>query len=407
MRVLNQVRSAHSRPIVALLVVQLLSGIVLAPQRFFFPIYLEEQLGFSAVLISALVALGLFLGMVASLVGGTLSDTLGRKWTLILGLGGFALGSLVYLFSSPALIVLVWVASGLGLAFHALGGQSYLIDAAGAAHLGVLSALYNWGFTLGGALSSPVAGIILDSRGYPAMGAALFGVSLLTLLGAAGFMPPVWGESDAEGVPWQRALSGYGRLLQRRPIALLGLLRFLPTCYYGMATVLIPLLMNRTAANKTSVALYAMLSQLLASLAQIVAGRAVDRWQRRVPTLVAFGLLLLSAAGLATFATQLWSLFLFGVIGISSAWALSTLMPVLVSDVTAPRERGRVLGMLHFLWNIAMMLGSLGGGALVEVTAGLPFLAAALVCAGAIVTAVLYFRQVEPAEPAVQPAGSG
>ena len=146
-----------------LLVVQLLSGIVLSPQGFFFPIYLEEQLGYAAVFVSASVAMGRLLGMVASVVGGVLSDALGRKWTLVLGLIGLVFGSLLYMVRVPWLVILLWSVSGLGLGFHALGGQGYLIDAAGSERLGVISALYHWGFTVGGALSSPGAGAIAVS----------------------------------------------------------------------------------------------------------------------------------------------------------------------------------------------------------------------------------------------------
>ncbi len=46
-----------------------------------------------------------------------------------LGLIGFVLGSLLYLARAPWLVVLLWALSGLGLGFHTLGGQGYLIDA--------------------------------------------------------------------------------------------------------------------------------------------------------------------------------------------------------------------------------------------------------------------------------------
>jgi len=387
---------------VLLLIVQLLSGIALSPQRSFFPIYVEEQLGYAALFVSAFVAMGQFLGMVASVVGGTLCDALGRKWTLVLGLIGFVFSSLAYLVRAPWLVASLWALGGLGLGFHTLGGQSYLIDAASSEYLGVLSALYCWGFTIGGALSSPGAGIILDSRGFGTFGLALLAVSLATTLGAIALLPRLRGKPGAgtetrskENTPtWSKPLFGYGDIVRRPVVAILGLLRFLPTCYWGMATVLIPLLINRTAGNKTAVALYATISQIMASLAQILVGRAADRWGRRWPTLVAFGALVFSATGLASFATRLWSFYTFGVLGACAAWSLSTLMPCLVADTTVVVERGHVLGTLSLLWNVGMMVGSLVGGALVEVAAGLPFFVAALLNLGAIVLAVSFFRLV-------------
>jgi len=381
-------------PVVLLLIVQLLSGIVLTPQRSFFPIYVEEQLGYTAVLISAFVTMGQLLGMVASAIGGMLCDVLGRKWTLVLGLTGFVFGSLIYLVRVPWLVASLWAVSCLGLGFHALGGQSYLIDAAGPEHLGLISALFHWGYTIGGALSSPGAGLVLDKQGFGVFGLALLALSLATAVGTLAFLPRLRGKRGADPLVLSKSLFGYGDVIRRPVMVVLGLLRFLPTCYYGMATVLNPLLINRMAGNKTAVSLYATLSLTLATLGQVVAGRAADRLGRRRPTLVAFGVLIISIVGQAGFATHLWSFYTFGVLGICAAWSLATLLPCLVSDAAAAEERGRVLGMLEVLWNVGMMVGALTGGALVELAMGLPFFVAAVLNLGAIVLAVSFFRLV-------------
>jgi MFS family permease len=323
-----------------------------------------------------------------------------------LGLVGFVFGSLAYLVRAPWLVVSFWAISGLGLGFHTLGGQSYLIDAASPERLGVFSALYHWGFTIGGALGSPCAGIILDSQGFEAFGLTLLAVSLTTTLAAMILLPRLQGEPGEDTPVGSKSLGfrsafGYGDIVRRPAVVVLGLLRFLPTCYWGMATVLIPLLINRMAGSKTAVALYATISQIMASLAQILVGRAADRWGRRWPTLAAFGTLIVSAIGLAASGrtltrAHLWSFYVFGILGACAAWSLSTLTPCLVSDATATEERGRVLGTLNLLWNVGMMTGALIGGALVEVAVGLPFLVAALLNMGAVFLAVSFFRLVAP-----------
>lgn len=376
-----------------LLGVLLLSGIVIAPQAAFFPIFVEEQLGYEEVVVSTIISIGQFMGMIAAVIGGALCDTLGRKWTLILGLFGFVLGSLIYLTRAPWLVVLLRAFAGMGLGFHTLGGMSYLIDAAGPERLGMFSALYNWGFTLGGALSSPVAGVILDKWGFGPLGLVLFVVSLATMLVAVTFLPRL--QRKSETVPsWSESLLGYREILRRPVIAILGLLRFLPTCYYGMASVLNPLLINRLAGSKTAVALYTTLSFMLATLAQALIGRAADRWGRRWPTLAGFGVLIISIVGQASFSTHLWSFYVFGVLGICAAWSLATLLPCLVSDATKEEERGRVLGTLHLLWSLAMIVGSMIGGALVEIAVGLPFFVTAVLNLVAIGLAVVFFRLV-------------
>ncbi len=383
---------AFGRPIFFLLVIQLLSGIVISPLGVFFPIYLEEKLGYAAVFISASFAIGRLPGMIASVIGGAVSDTLGHKWTLALGLIGFILGSSLFLVRVPWLVISLWAISSLGMGFHALGGQGYLIDSAGADHLGVVSALYHWGFTLGGALISPAAGALLDYQGFGAFGLVLLAISSLTALGAMAFLPGLPRGSMQAAASWSNSLLGYGDILRSPVIIVLGLLRFLPTCYYGLASVLNPLLINRVAGNKTAVAQYATISLILATLAQMLVGRAADRWGRRGPTLATFGVLVAAIIGQASFANHLWSFYTFGVLGISAAWSLATLMPLLVADATATHERGRVLGMLHLLWNVGMMVGSMIGGALVDVRTGLPFLVTALLNIGAIALVVLFFR---------------
>jgi MFS family permease len=384
------------RPIVLLLLVQLLSGIVLSPQGSFFPIYLEEQLGFTAVFVSVSVAVGRLLGMISAIVGGALSDALGHKWALILGLVGFVLGSLIFLVRAPWLVIPLWAASGMAMGFHSLGGQGYLIEKTASHHLGVISALYHWGFTLGGALSSPGAGAILDHWGFEPFGLTLLVIAVATVLCAIVFLPQLPRDSGQKRASWSQLLLGYREILRRPVIVRLGLLRFLPTCYYGMATVLNPLLINRAADSKTAVALYATLSLILATLGQMLVGQAADRWGRRGPTLATFGVLIFAIVGQAGFARHLWSFYTFGVLGICAAWSLSTLMPLLVSDATRAEERGRVLGMLHLLWSIAMMAGSLLGGALLELSVGLPFFVTALLNLGAIYLAVTFFRLVTP-----------
>jgi len=383
---------AQDRSVVFLLLVLLLSGILIAPQRSFFPIYVEEQLGYPAVAVSTFVSLGLALGMVASIVGGALSDAVGRKWTLVLGLVGLALANLAFLTDAPWLVLLFWAVGGLGLGFHSLGSMGYLIDAARPEHLGLSSALFHWGYTLGGALSSPAAGVILDNQGFDAFGFSLLAFCVATLVVAAVLLPRLDHKTEGPVRSVSETLLGY-RIIIRRPLVMhLGLMRFLPTCYYGMISVLNPLLINRIAGTKTSVALYVTLSQVLAALAQIIVGRAADRWGSRRPTLMTYGVLVVAIVGQGIFATQLWSYYTFGVLGIAAAWSLSTLMPVLVADSTVVKERGRVLGMLAMLWNLAMIGGSMLGGALLDIAVGLPFAVVAVLNMGAIALAVSFFR---------------
>jgi MFS family permease len=83
-------------------------------------------------------------------------------------------------------------------------------------------------------------------------------------------------------------------------------------------------------------------------------------------------------------------------VGVSAAWALSTLLPGLVSVAAEPHIRGRVFGMLFLLWTTGMILGTLLGGALLEVELRLPFLIVGLLNVLALALTVPFFRMTNP-----------
>ncbi len=379
---------------VVLLLLQLMSGMMLSPHRTFFPVYLQDM-GHPVMLIAVLSTVNRIMGLIAALLGGTLSDSLGRKWTLLLGEVGFLLGTMVFFTPSTWLIATLWAMGGLGMGLNTLGGQSYLIDAADPAHLSLLSAFYNWGYTVGGALSSPVAGFILDNWGYGAFGLTLGALALTAVVTNLACLPQALHRRDERRVA-RGKLFGYDQVVFRPTVWLLALLRFLPTVYWGMALVLIPLLLADAGASKTVMALYATISQVIASLSQAAVGRIADRWGNKWPTVSAYGTLVLSVIATGLFPDRLWGIFVFGTVGAAAAWSLSTLLPGLVARATASQERGRVLGWIHLWWNLGMIVGSLVGGALFERWIGLPFILAGTLNLLSIALALLFFRRTTP-----------
>jgi MFS family permease len=168
-------------------------------------------------------------------------------------------------------------------------------------------------------------------------------------------------------------------------------LRTLPTLFYGMLIVLIPLLINDLTGSKATVAAFGTTNLLVASAAQLAAGRAADRWGARTPTLVAYTAVILAGLGLAATASTVWGLFLFGVLGIAAAWSLSALMYVWVADGVAPADHAASFGLLHAVWSLSMVAGSLLGGWLVTTAAGLPFLLTGLLNIGSLFLIRTYY----------------
>ncbi len=381
----------HHLPLVGLLSVQLLAGILLTPLSNFSGIYLNEVLAYPLWQVSQVIALGQVVGMVASVLSGSLSDRWGHKWILFAGVSAVAISSLLFLIRVPWIVIVLWCMTSAGVGLSAVSGQGYLTLVSAAGILGLSSALYNWGYTVGGAIGAPLATLILSDNNFTRMGIALLGLGLFAAL-IASFLPHM--RPDPTSNTPVSVSGGYGVLL-RKQIALLGLLRFLPTCYYGVMP-LIPLLIKQQSGSNSAVAWYVTGSSIFASLAQLVAGRAADRHGVRLPTQIAFIVILLAILGTIFTAQSIWGLAIFGGLGIGAAWSLSTLLPGMVKRATAPEIHGRVFGMLHLLWTIAMAFGVLLGGKFLEIDLRLPFIIVGMLNIVALFLTVPFFRMTAP-----------
>jgi MFS family permease len=386
-------------PAVPLVLVQLALGMWYLPQLSFFAIYLKEQLGLAPEVIGSLVAGGQVAGMLAALLGGALTDRIGTKNTLVLGLAGTALGTLVFQTHTPWLAALLWAVSGAALALQTLSGASYLTRLTARGSLGVLSAIYTLAMTVGGTLGNPAAGVVLDRWGFRAYGFS--GTTLMTLATFFAILA-IARLSGRAAAGLGRAAFWHGALaVIRQPNMLMVMgLRCLPTICYSIVGLLVPLLINNATGSKTVVAAYATATLIVASAAQMLAGRAGDRFGARRPTLAGYGLLAVGALGLAATNGSLWGLFLFGVIAIAAAWALSALMYLWVSDGIPQAEHGWAFGLLHSVWSLSMVIGSLLGGWLMRPVAGLPFLLGGLLNVGSLFLIVAYYARLPLLAPA-------
>ena len=172
------------------------------------------------------------------------------------------------------------------------------------------------------------------------------------------------------------------------------LLRFLPTCFYGVMTLL-PLIIKQQSGSNAAVAAYVTGSSIFATLTQLAAGRLADKYGVKLPTQISFSVILLAILGLIVTGQSLWGLFIFGSLGIGAAWALSTLLPGMVTRTAEPDIRGRVFGALHLIWTFAMAIGTLLGGNLLGISIGLPFMIVGVLNIVALMLTVPFFRSID------------
>ena len=392
---------ANWQPALLLIFAQFAAGMRDMPQFAFFLIYLQEQLALSPVTISTVVAGAQIASMIAALVSGAVTARLGSKWLLVGGLALSGLTSLVFQLDAFWAVALLWLIGGAGAALVTVGTSSYLTRLSGQGALGILAAFYALSMTIGGAIGNPLAGLLIEQSGFSRFGSMMMALTVITTLLLALWMPNLH-DYAAKPVGLRAFGSSLVPTLRQPTVRFLIGLRGLPTFFYGMMSVLVPLLLNDLAGNKVMIAAYGTATLIVASLAQLLAGRAADRWGAQRPTLVAYGTLFVAGCGLFFGAGRVETLFGFGVIGIAAAWSLSTLMYVWVADGLPKEDHPATFGLLHAVWSLCMIGGSLLGGWLVRLMPGLPFLIGGLLNVGACFLVVSYYRQ----RPAVATAQS-
>jgi len=383
-----------NRRFAALWIASFVIGILSAPINALLAVYVEAEIGGTPLFSAGLRSTFLLLGGLFAVPAGFLCDRIGTKTTFILGSTGVFVAGFVFLAHQPAWLFMLCFYIGIAGGFSTTASQAYLIHAAPRASLGLGSAAFFIGMTLGTASGSRLAGLVVDSMGFQTIGLCISGMMVVVLISVMVFMPEL--QMDVPGKKRARAtIHDYLSLLRRSNVRLLLWIRFLPTCYWGAATLLIPLLVYRATGALSSAANYTALSLVVASVCQIVIGRLSDILGPRVPTLVASSCVAVSVLCTGLFAESVAGLYVFGVAGAAAAWSVSTMMPRLIDAVSGPDEKGRVVGMAHLAWSFGMLSGSLWGGRAVEWSPGLPFYAVSVLCVITVVLLVLLFFRLE------------
>ena len=376
------------RAFLALCLVSFLNGFATSPFGALFPVYVEADLGRLPLFTGGLRSLMLVLGGVFAVVGGRLCDILGLKKTLLIGLVGAVFTGLVFCFSSPWILILLIFFMGVAAGPYSTAGQSYLITSVQVERLGLGSALYFLSGTFGNSLGSLFTGILKEEWTFREIGVLMTAVTLGVFVLALLFMPA--GNAprlQTEVRPRLALWSAYKPLLHQRNVHLLVGIRLTITTFWGMATLLLPLLIYRVSGSESMAAYYASISLSVAAGCQLLTGYLADRYGRFRPLIIAAGGISLSAFCLGLWWNSLTGLFVFGTALTGTAWAVSTLIPGLINEVASPEEKNRLVGLGHTAWSSAMVSGSILGGLLVEIHAAVPFFIGAALAAGGSVCA--------------------
>lgn len=396
----NRVVTIFSRDLWILMGLLLTAGMVSGPTRALLPVYLEHDRGWAPPAIAVLAAVRLLAAALSAPLGGRLADMSGPQRTLRFGLLGLPVAALCFLTPAWPLLVLFGLTAGLADGLQSTGSQAYLITRADRASIGQAASALFVGTTLGGALGNLAAGAVLRGWGFIGLGPVGLGAALLVLV-AATALPAGERRSARPAERSNGAMAGYWALLHLSSVRQLGLLRFLSTCAWGTVSLLWPLLLARSSGGPAQAALFGTVSLIFAALAQLCTGRIIDAVGPGGPALT-LSILVPLVAVMSALALAVGSdpaLFAVGVVGTAVAWSLSGTTLPLIRATAPPTAVGQVVGLIHLLWSLAMLSGTLLAGWLVVLGTTIPFWTVALLTVPAIVAAYRLWRTLHHPSP--------
>ena len=390
-------RPPGARSLVSLLAIQFLAGAVATPLLAFLPLYVEQKMGLGQAFTADVRAIWLGGMVVFALVGGAMSDSMGRKLTFVVGLSGPLVGAAIFATESRWLVGFV-IPAYLGVAegLFVTAGQSYLMEVSPRGRLALMTALYFSGFTVGSMAGGLAGGAVAERGGFGALGLFVAAGSV-AILALALFLIPGIDEPGRGGASLVVSLRGYGPLLRRRDVQLLVAMQTLRTFFWGAFQLMGPVMMDRLTGSKFVVGAFVAATTGVGLVSMLFVGRYSDRHGRRLPVLITLAGSGIAAICLGLFAESVAGLFVAGTLGGAFAWALSGQMTPIAREFGGERESGRAMGLVNAPWGLAALGGAQIGGRMVAGNASEAFYLVGALALLALPCAWWLFRQGAPA----------
>ncbi len=354
-----------------------------------------EQLGAGPKAVGLIVAASTLTGVCIKLPAGVLSDRLGRRLFLGLGLVVFAVAPLFYFVVTQLWqLLLLRFFHGLATAIFApvaLAVVADLFPTRRGETIGWYSALRQSGTLMG----RTGGGALIDAVGFAAVfvtcgaiGGLMIGLFSLSSVGKGR------AEMTDERITWRQLWIGLVEIARHPKIIASSLMQGLQLLADGALMAFLPLYGLVVGLTATEVGLLFGLQGVVSIAARPAMGRLSDRVGR--PPMIVAGLLTCAAAfALFPFTASLAALLLpaalFGFGGAVVASATSAY----VADLTRAGSVGSAMGVFGMLMDVGHASGPLVGGALISAFGYRP---AFLIIAGLLVIGTGWFVMVERAK---------
>lgn len=340
----------------------------------FLAFYLTGVRGLSLTATGAVLALYGLGAVVSQVLGGVLTDRVGRRATLTGGMLSTAAAMLAlgYVTSTPVVIAVVFVL-GVAIDVYRPAAQALVADLVGPADRARAYGLLFWAINLGFAVAM-IAGGTLSRAGF----SWLFWVDAVT---CAAFAVLVWRAVPETRIRRSdREPGGFADVLRDRVAVTSVLIVFGYAFVYLQSYSTLPLAMRQAglppqayglamAANGIGIVIVQPL--MVAWLNQRDASRVLATGMGVVG--LGFGLTALASSTLTFAASVLvWTVGEVLFAAVSSA---------IIADLAPPHLRGRYGGLYGTAFSVAALLGPLGGSWLLGAEAWLPWATCAAICA--------------------------
>ena len=396
------------------LLMTVIDGVILSGWQLFFNFYMLQS-GFTRDFLGLVNSMPSAAGLIFGIPVGRLSDRIGRKASLVIGLALSGLFMLVQVtFRQPAVIATAAFLTGVFNALFLVGQAPLMVKLSSPENRTMLFSL-NFGLqTLAGAVGSAFAGQLPTLFGrllnVPVYSATAYQAVLITsvLIGTTALIP-IWMMQEPRTTR-DGASSGPPRQKPSSPLAALTTRMIVPQILIGFgAAILIPYMnvffKDRFDISDSLLGILFSLSSLLIGVGSIVAPHLSTRLGGKVRAVTATqfaSLLFLLTAGFSPF---LW----LSAIGFLMRAALMNMSAPLYSafcmEHTPEHQQGFVNSLLNLSWNIGWAVGSYISG-VVQERYGFPplFIATSILYFLSIALTWNFFAGVDRAAQAASPA---
>ena len=326
------------------------------------PFY-AQHFGANALLVGLLSTSFSLMQLLFAPVWGRLSDLVGRRPVILVGLLGSSISYLTFALA-PSLTILFLSRILAGIAGANIStAQAYIADSTQpenrAKGMGLIGAAYGLGFTVG-----PAMGGILSQYGY-AVPAFLASALALANFGAAWWLLPE-SRNPSEvtyrierGLNWQRLRTG----IQHPELGVFLILFFIATFAFANLEATFALMTARKFGfdARANGYLFAYIGVLITIVQGGLTGRLAKRFGER--RLISVGLFcMIFGLGLLPYSLGLKSLLLVLVVLVGGQGSTNPSISSLISQSASTEDQGGILGVAQSLASLARILGPIWGG---------------------------------------------